>query len=222
MPDSQTAAVPPSRHLAFQFEDLEQQHTTSTFGMWVFLATEILFFGGLFTGYLVYRILYHQAWVDASTLGMQYWKGTTNTVVLICSSLTMAMGVHSAQVGKRKLLVVFLILTMILGCTFLVIKGFEYHHEYVEHHVPGPNFSFPESTDARHAELFFALYFIMTGLHTLHMIIGVGAVAVITWLGWKGHYTPEYYNPVENVGLYWHFVDVIWIFLYPLLYLVSQ
>jgi len=220
-PDSRTAA-PPAKYLAFQFEDLEQQHNTSTLGMWVFLATEILFFGGLFTGYLVYRNLYHQAWVEASTKGMQYWKGTINTVVLICSSLTMAMGVHSAQVGKRKLIVLFLVLTMLLGCTFLVIKSFEYHQEYVEHHIPGPNFQFPEATDARHAELFFALYFIMTGLHSLHMIIGVAVVAFITLRAWQGAYAPEYYNPVENVGLYWHFVDIIWIFLYPLLYLVTQ
>ena len=221
MPDSHVAA-PPSEHLAFQFEDLEHQHNTSTLGMWVFLATEILFFGGLFTGYLVYRNLYHQAWVEASTKGMQYWKGTINTVVLICSSLTMAMGVHSAQVGKRKLIVFFLILTILLGCTFLGIKSVEYYNEYVEHHIPGPNFQFPEATDARHAELFFSLYFIMTGLHSLHMIIGVAVVAFIAFRAWQGTYSPAYYNPVENVGLYWHFVDIIWIFLYPLLYLVTQ
>jgi cytochrome c oxidase subunit 3 len=210
------------RFLAFQFRSLDEQHESATLGMWIFLATEILFFGGLFTGYLVYRNLYHQAWADASTKGMWFAAGTTNTAVLICSSLTMALAVHAAQTGMRKLLVLFLIVTMLLGCTFLVIKGFEYHKEYVEHHVPGPQFQFPESSDPRHAELFFALYFIMTGLHTLHMIIGVGVMAVITYFAWRGHYAPEYYNPVENAGLYWHFVDVIWIFLYPLLYLVTQ
>jgi cytochrome c oxidase subunit III len=111
---------------------------------------------------------------------------------------------------------------MLLGATFLVIKGFEYHQEYVEHHIPGPNFQFPESADARHAELFFALYFIMTGLHSLHMIIGLGVVAVITVFASRGRYVPQYHTPVENTGLYWHFVDVVWIFLYPLLYLVTK
>ena len=221
MPDSHAVTVPPSKHLAFQFEDLDQQHSTSTFGMWIFLATEILFFGALFTGYVIYRSLYHQAFADASSKGMQYWKGTTNTVVLICSSLTMATAVHAAQVGKRRLLVWMLIFTMMFGCAFLTIKGFEYHKEYVEHHIPGAHFEFPESVDPQHAQIFFSLYFIMTGLHTLHMIIGIGVVIVITMLAARGEYGPTYSNPVENIGLYWHFVDIIWIFLYPLLYLVT-
>lgn len=222
MHNGEAATANGSRFLAFQFRSLDEQRESATLGMWIFLATEILFFGGLFTGYLVYRNLYHAAWVEASTKGMWFAAGTANTAVLICSSLTMALAVHAAQTGKRNLLVFFLIVTMLLGCTFLVVKGFEYHREYVEHHIPGAQFQFPESSDPRHAELFFALYFIMTGLHALHMTIGVGVMAVIAYFAWRGHYAPEYYNPVENAGLYWHFVDVVWIFLYPLLYLVTQ
>jgi len=215
------ADAPTRRFLHFQFEDLEQQRESSTLGMWIFLSTEILFFGALFTAYFIYRSIYPQAFSDASH-AMLIKFGTANTFILICSSLSMALGVHAAQIGARKLLVLMLVLTMLLGTAFLVNKGFEYHAEWQEHHVPGPGFEFPESADARHAEIFFSLYFIMTGIHTLHLIIGIGVVGGIAWFAWKGHYAPEYYNPVENVGLYWHFVDIVWVFLYPMLYLVAH
>ena len=214
-----SSAIPVSKHLRFQFEDLEQQRLSSTLGMWIFLATEILFFGGLFTAYLIFRTLYPQAWADGSRATL-FMAGTLNTAVLICSSLTMALAVHAAQMGRRKLLVLLLLLTLLVGATFLGVKAYEYHTEYVEHHVPGPSFHFPESNDPRHVETFFSLYFIMTGLHAVHMTAGLLVGAFVAWFAWKGHYTAEYHVTVENFGLYWHFVDIVWIFLFPLFYLI--
>jgi cytochrome c oxidase subunit 3 len=206
--------------LAHQFDDLAQQRETATLGMWMFLATEVLFFGGLFTTYLVYRIWYPDAFVAASH-ELLIWAGTTNTAVLITSSLTMALAVHAAQTGERRQLVMFLVVTMVLGASFLGIKAFEYYTEFVEHHVPGFGFTF-EAPYAQHAQLFFSLYFLMTGLHALHMIIGLGIMSVMVWLSLNGTITTEYYNPVEIAGLYWHFVDIVWIFLFPLLYLIGR
>jgi len=209
------------RFLQFQFEDLDQQRQSATMGMWIFLATEILFFGALFTAYFVYRGIYPRAFADASA-AMLIKFGTANTFILICSSLTMALGVHAAQTGARKLLVILLIVTLLLGVAFLVNKGFEYHQEWEEHHVPGPGFHFPESVDPRHAEIFFSLYFIMTGIHTIHLIVGVFVVGTVAVFAWRGRYTQGYHATVENVGLYWHFVDIVWVFLYPMLYLVAH
>jgi cytochrome c oxidase subunit 3 len=206
--------------LRHHFADLEQQREASEFGMWVFLATEIMFFGGMFLAYMVYRYLYYSAWVAGSE-AMDFWWGTINTAVLICSSLTMALAVRSAQIGQRKLLVMFLIVTMLLGCVFLGIKAVEYQGHWQEHQFPGLNFHF-EGPDPQHVELFFCLYWGMTGFHALHMVIGVVLVSIIAFFAWRGRYGPEYYNPVENTGLYWHFVDIVWIYLYPLLYLISH
>ena len=206
--------------LAHHFDDLEQQRNASTFGMWVFLATEVLFFGVLFATYAIYRAWYADAFAAASH-ELDVTLGTINTAVLITSSLTMALGVHAAQLGQRKLLMTFLVLTMVLGATFLGIKSVEYYHKFVEHHVPGPSFQF-EKAHIRHAQIFFSLYFVMTGLHALHMVIGLGIMLVMLWLAWRGTITPEYYSPIEISGLYWHFVDIVWIFLFPLLYLIHQ
>src|ERR1700676_4148425 len=165
--------------LAHQFDDVEQQREASTLGMWVFLATEILFFGGLFAAYLVYRTWYPEAFIAASPQ-LIVWAGPTNTAVLITSSLTMALAVHAAQTGERRALLRFLLLTMALGCVFLGIKAFEYYAEFLEHHIPGPNFQF-DGSEFRHAQLFFSLYFVMTGLHALHMIVGLGVMSVMAW-----------------------------------------
>ena len=188
--------------------------------MWVFLVTEVLFFGGLFLVYSVYRTLYPAAFAAASH-ELDVLLGSINTVVLITSSLTMALGVRAAQTGQRRLLLLFLIATMALGATFLGIKSVEYYHKFVEHHVPGPGFVF-EAEHARHAQIFFSLYFLMTGLHAIHMIIGLGIIAVMLWWSWRGTITTEYYSPIEISGLYWHFVDIVWIFLFPLLYLLGR
>jgi cytochrome c oxidase subunit 3 len=206
--------------LAHHFDDLAQQSEAATLGMWVFLVTEVLFFGGLFATYAIYRAWYPAAFAAASH-ELDVTLGSINTVVLITSSLTMALGVHAAQTGERKLLMAFLVATMILGAAFLGIKSVEYYHKFVEHHVPGPAFQF-EKEHIQHAQIFFSLYFIMTGLHALHMVIGLGIMLVMFWLAWRGTFTPEYYSPIEVSGLYWHFVDIVWIFLFPLLYLLGR
>jgi cytochrome c oxidase subunit III len=206
--------------LAHHFESLEAQSAATTLGMWVFLVTEVLFFGGLFLTYSVYRLWYPAAFAAASH-ELDVMLGTINTAVLITSSLTMALAVHAAQTGERKQLMLLLVATMLLGSVFLGIKGFEYHEKFVEHHVPGPDFQFaPEYF--RNAQIFFSLYFVMTGLHAVHMIIGLG---LMTWMlvwSWNGTITRDYASPIEIAGLYWHFVDIVWIFLFPLLYLLGR
>jgi cytochrome c oxidase subunit 3 len=204
---------------------MDQQRETSTFGMWLFLLTEIMFFGGLFCAYLVYRATYYQAFVEGSQT-MNIWLGATNTVVLICSSLTMALAVRCAQTDNRKLMIVLLIITMLFGLAFLGIKAIEYHEHWTHHQFPGPNFSFPQAEAAgvnpHNVSIYFSLYWAMTGLHALHMVIGVGLVLWITFTAARDIYSADYYSPVENVGLYWHFVDLVWIYLFPLLYLISK
>ena len=209
-----------TRDLHHQFDSMEQQKDASSLGMWVFLVTEILFFGGLFLAYTVYRAKYPLAFAEASR-HLDITLGTFNTAVLIISSLTMAMAVYSAATGSRRAIVVFLLLTMALGAVFLGVKAVEYTHKFHDHLVPGPNFRFP-GADAHQAEIFFSLYFAMTGLHAAHMIIGIGLLTVLVLHARKGRYGPEYHTPVEVSGLYWHFVDIVWIFLFPLLYLIGR
>jgi cytochrome c oxidase subunit 3 len=210
-----------SSALAHQFEDLEQQHEASSFGIWVFLATEVMFFGGLFAGYTIFRNLYPAGFVEGSHL-LNVSIGALNTAVLICSSLTMALGVRAAQMGKRNTLVTFLVLTILLGLAFILIKlTFEWRHDYVEGLVPGLNFTHEHLMNPRAVELFFCFYFFMTGVHALHMVVGVGILSVLVVMAWKGRFGPDHYNGVEGTGLYWHFVDIIWIFLFPLLYLIG-
>jgi cytochrome c oxidase subunit III len=205
--------------LAGQFQDLEQQQEASSFGMWVFLVTEIMFFSGLFLAYAVARFLHPVGFAEASHR-LDIALGGANTAVLICSSLTMALAVHAAQNGWRKALMGFLALTMALACVFLAIKGIEYAEKFHHQLVPGGRFFFPGS-EARPAALFFSLYFAMTGLHAMHLAIGIAVLGVLLVRAGRGCYSSDYYTPVEVSGLYWHFVDVIWIFLFPLLYLVD-
>jgi cytochrome c oxidase subunit 3 len=188
--------------------------------MWIFLITEVMFFGGLFMAYMLYRVWYPEAWAEGS-LELDIRLGGFNTVVLIGSSLTMAFAVRAAQTGQRKATMIWLVLTMALGLTFLVVKYFEYHHKWELNHIPGFNFQF-EGPHARQVEIFLSLYFMMTGLHALHMLIGFGILSWILWGAYKNYYSPEWYTPVEMSGLYWHFVDIVWIFLFPLLYLVDR
>ena len=207
-----------------QFETLDQQRESASLGMWVFLVTEVLFFGGMFMTYTLNRSTYPDIFGEASR-SINLTLGAFNTVVLIGSSLTMAMSVWAAQVGKKQLVTIFLILTLILGTVFLGVKGVEYHEKFVEHHVPGLNFNFEPGADAgtnAHAQLFFSLYFAMTGLHALHMIIGAGLLLWLIKESFKGRFNAEYSTPVDLVGLYWHFVDIVWIFLFPLLYLIDR
>jgi cytochrome c oxidase subunit III len=207
-----------------QFETMDQQRESASLGMWVFLTTEVLFFGGMFMTYTLNRSTYPDVFGEASR-SINLTLGAVNTVVLIGSSLTMAMSVWAASVGKKQLVTLFLILTLILGTVFLGIKGVEYHEKFVEHHVPGLSFSFEPGASVAtnaHAQLFFSLYFAMTGLHALHMIIGAGLLIWLIKESMRGRFTAEYNTPVEMVGLYWHFVDIVWIFLFPLLYLIDR
>jgi len=208
-----------SSPLAHHFDDLSQQKEATSLGMWTFLVTEILFFGGLFAGYAQYRGAYPHAF-EAGSHHLDIVLGGINTVVLIASSLTMALGVHASQLGKRKKTAIFLLATVALGLVFLGIKAAEYTHKYHEGLIPGAGFALQGAE--RQQMLFFAFYFVMTGLHAAHMIIGVVVVTIIAFQAWRGRYSPAYYGPVEVTGLYWHFVDIVWIFLFPLLYLLGR
>jgi cytochrome c oxidase subunit 3 len=206
-----------------QFDTAAQQKDASTLGMWIFLITEIMFFGGMFLCYTVYRSVYPEVFAEASR-SLNVYLGAANTVVLLCSSLTMVLAVRATQLGQRKSIVMWLLLTLILGTAFLVVKGFEWHEKFVEHHIPGAHFHLeglaPELQGR--AQIFFSLYFGMTGLHALHMVIGAGILIALAIFAQKGRYSADYVTPVDVGGLYWHFVDVIWIFLFPLLYLIDR
>ena len=210
--------------LQHHFENLEQQHESATLGMWIFLVTEVMFFGGLFTAYTVYRTLYPAAFAEASR-HLNVLLGGANTAVLLCSSLTVALAVHFAQISRRRATFIFLLATILLGAMFLGIKASEWYVEYHDGLVPGRLFTYvspdPANISGRQVELFYVLYFAMTGLHGLHMIIGIGIMSVLAFHAWRGRYSEDYFSQVEVGGLYWHFVDIVWIFLYPMLYLIG-
>jgi cytochrome c oxidase subunit 3 len=201
---------------AEQFDDPEQEHEASTLGMWVFLSTETLFFGVLFASYVVSRFNYPEAFAAASNQ-TDIVIGTINTGILLASSLTMACAVRGAKLGSSKLTIGFLLLTFTLGTLFLILKGIEYHEDYEHQLVPGLNL-----VHKGPQEIFFYLYFVMTGLHTLHLVLGLLTIIVITAMAWRKRFSARYFTPVELTGLYWSFVDIVWIFLYPTLYLVSR
>jgi cytochrome c oxidase subunit 3 len=213
-------ASPPDGRLKHHFDDAGQQREAAALGMWLFLATEVLFFGGLFAAYMIYRVWYPATFGDASRT-LDIVLGSANTLVLITSSLTMALAVRAAATDRRRQLMVLLVVTMALGAVFLGVKGVEYHQKFVEHHVPGFGFHF-EGTAPERANLFFSLYFAMTGLHAVHMVVGLGVLGVIFVMAARRRFSAAWHTPVEISGLYWHFVDIIWIFLFPLLYLVDR
>ncbi len=189
--------------------------------MWVFLLTEIMFFGGMFGSYTIYRNMYPEAFASTSHY-MNVTLGGINTAVLICSSLTMALAVRSAQLGRKKALIAFLLGTLALGLIFLTIKYLEYHEKWVDHHIPGPGFHYADSRYAQQAQILFFLYFAMTGMHALHMIVGAGLIVTLIAMASRNRFSAAWYTPVEMIGLYWHFVDIVWIFLFPLLYLIGH
>ena len=227
--------------LQHHFENMEQQREAGTLGMWIFLVTEIMFFGGMFLAYTLYRNFYPQAFASASN-HLDITLGAVNTGVLILSSFTMALAVYFTQIGKQRPQILCLVLTLVLGLTFLGIKAVEYHDKYEDRLIPGhliPGRSFgPEvahegdhdphklhllpGATVRQVELFYWIYFAMTGMHALHMVIGAGLLTFLIIYSAKGRYDPEYHSPVEVIGLYWHFVDIVWIFLFPLLYLLGR
>ena len=189
--------------------------------MWVFLITEVMFFGGMFLAYIVYRALYPGTFAVTSS-SLNVYIGAANTAVLLCSSFTMVLAVRSAQLGRQTALAVNIVLTLLLGLVFLGVKAFEWSEKFAEHHVPGTHFHFEGIANQGPAQLFFSLYFAMTGLHALHMVVGAG---LMTWLliwSLRGKFSAEYMTPVDIAGLYWHFVDIIWIFLFPLFYLIDR
>jgi cytochrome c oxidase subunit 3 len=193
--------------LRVQFDTEEQQKDASTLGMWIFLITEIMFFGGMFATSLNQII------------------GAANTGVLLLSSFTMVMAVRAGQLGQRNMIIIFLILTLLFGGIFLGVKAYEWHEKWEEHHIPGMAEFHLEGVapqEQGHAQLFFSIYFAMTGLHALHMVIGVGILLTLIVQAYQGKFSASYYTPVDVAGLYWHFVDVIWIFLFPLLYLIDR
>jgi cytochrome c oxidase subunit 3 len=235
--------------LRHHFADEEQQRNAASLGMWWFLGTEIMFFGGMFCAYLIYRIKYFPEFAAASR-SLDLKVGTLNTAVLICSSLTVAQAVRAAQMGKRMLQVKLLLATLFFGLVFLGVKAYEWDNKYKEHHIPTFDFNAKdlmrdnqklfgldklqndpskaeelqkkEADIQQRSQIFFSLYFALTGMHAIHMIVGVGIFSVITWMAWKGRFTPEYHTPLEIAGLYWHFVDIVWIYLFPLLYLIDR
>jgi cytochrome c oxidase subunit 3 len=216
------AHAPHHPKLQHHFDNMAQQAEASTLGMWIFLVTEVMFFGGLFMAYLLYRWANPIAFQEAS-YHLNIWLGGTNTAVLIFSSLTMALAVRAAQTSRpAKTQVMWLVLTMILGTAFLGIKAVEYTGKFREGIIPGPNFNAAIWENPAGVEMFYSIYYAMTGLHALHMIIGIGLMLVITWMAWRRTFDAKYYTPVEVAGLYWHFVDIVWIFLFPLLYLIGR
>ena len=237
MPEAAIAEAGAHAHhprLRHHFDTLGQQKAAASLGMWVFIAQEIMFFGGMFTAYLIYRMWYPAGYAAASN-ELDLTLGGINTAVLIASSLTVAMAVHAAQEGKQKQILWFLAATLVLGAVFLVIKYFEYNakfHLHEAHHAAAQIRLFPAvgwfyvdgefAPIANQIRIFMILYFALTGMHALHMIIGIALLLAIMNMARKGAFTPQWYTPVEMFGLYWHFVDIIWIFLFPLLYLVNR
>lgn len=219
MAESAAAVLDHQHSHAHQFEDAEQQYSAASLGMWLFLVQEVMFFGGLFLTYAVYRSWYPEAFAHGSH-HLDIRLGAFNTAVLIASSLTMALAVHAAQTGHRLRLVGFLFLTLLLGSTFLGVKVVEYSHKWHEGLVPGLQWHL-QAPDARQQFIFFSLYFAMTGMHALHMVVGAVGLVILIAFAVQGKYTAEYNTPVEMFGLYWHFVDIVWIFLFPLLYLFA-
>jgi cytochrome c oxidase subunit 3 len=247
--------------VAHQFDDADQQKQASMLGMWLFLITEVMFFGGLLCGYTIYRMKYSDAWTVGSHMLQVEWGGF-NTIVLLASSLTMAFAVRSAQVGRKNAIAGWIVATMILGGVFLGVKVIEYGAKFEHHLVPGPNFDltlhaayaghgekagfekflltifgekstgggegghvFQEAlkrVDPHNVQLFYSFYFCMTGMHAIHMIVGEGIMLWMLILTLKGRFSSEYHNPIEISGLYWHFVDIVWIFLFWLLYLIGR
>jgi cytochrome c oxidase subunit 3 len=216
----QPAIKSPGFHTAHHFDSADTQFDSGRMGVWIFLVTEILFFGGMFCAFAVFRSWYFDAFKEAHH-HLDKVMGAINTVVLICSSLTMALGVRFAQKSNTKVTVVMLAMTIAFAFVFLVIKYFEYSHKFHDGLLPGAAFTAEGFKTGKDAGIFFAVYFMMTGVHGLHVIIGIGLISWILIRAIRGEFSSRFYAPVEGVGLYWHLVDLIWIYLFPLLYLVS-
>jgi cytochrome c oxidase subunit III len=214
-------------HLEHHFVSSEQQFDAAKMGMWMFLITEILLFSGMFVAYTVYRSWHPEVFAHVSDL-LDWRMGGFNTLVLLASSFTVALGIHYAQKNDQKKLIIYLVLTIVAALIFLVVKYFEYTGKFAHGVFPGAAFD-PHgianghdyaSYNVPYAAQFFSIYFVMTGIHAFHVIVGIGVFTWVTIRATRGEFSAEYYTPVELTGLYWHLVDIIWIFLFPLLYLI--
>jgi cytochrome c oxidase subunit III len=210
---------PHDANLQHHFADSEQQFDTSKLGMWLFLATEILMFGGLFAGFTLMQSRFPEAFLLAHE-HLDKRLGALNTIVLLVSSYTMVMAVHKAKTNKQKALVGYLVVTILCALTFLVVKYFEYSQKFEHGLLPGRFFTNPHDPTG-HQFIFFSFYFMMTGLHGFHILVGVFVLLWILMRSRRGDFSSNYYTPVDLVGLYWHLVDLIWIYLFPLLYLIK-
>src|SRR5690242_9643035 len=217
---SASLAHPPRNLVAAQFDDFEQQHSAARLGMWVFLATEVLFFGGLFLAYTVFRSLYPRDFAAASH-HTEVLIGGINTAILLFSSTLMALAVRAAELGNQKRLVWLLLGTAFFGIVFMILKGIEYRKDWIDHLVPVLNFQWHEPNPGP-VQIFFWLYFAMTGLHAIHVTVGIFVMLTLALLARSGKFTTGHHTPIEIAGLYWHFVDIVWIFLFPLLYLAGH
>ena len=217
-------------HLQSFFVSSEQQFDAAKLGMWLFLLTEILLFSGMFVAYTVFRVWYPESYEVASGALDPFWGGL-NTVVLLFSSFTVAMSIHMAQKGRRKKVTLYLVITLLCALAFMVIKGIEYSSKFAHGIYLGEAFDPHHYTlmvegaevalaDVPYAKQFFSIYFIMTGIHGFHVLVGMGLIGWMISRNMRGHFSREWYTPVELTGLYWHLVDIIWIFLFPLLYLI--
>ena len=219
MSDKTTHAADHPKFLAHHFSDVEQQRESAKLGMWLFLLTEILLFGGLFCAYAIYRAWYPDMFHHAHQ-ALDLTMGTVNTIVLITSSVTMALAIRFMQLGRRDLTILNLVLTLAFAATFLVIKYFEYSHKFHLGQLPGKFYTF-QGIEGSNPHIFFSIYFAMTGLHGIHVIAGMSIIGWVLYRTTRNEFSPAYYTPIEMTGLYWHLVDLIWIFLFPLLYLIK-
>ena len=218
--EASSADAPVAHHIEFQYADMAHQSSTALSGMWLFLATELLFFGGLFFLYAVYRHQYPAGTAEASRHA-ELAVGTINTVLLLTSSAVFTYGLGCAQQGRNRALFWASLATAALGCAFLGLKGYEWSDDFGKHLFPGPDFAIT-GPGSQGAQLFWCFYFIATGLHGIHMIVGIGLVGWIAWGARQSRFSPRYATPVEVVGLYWSFVDMVWLVLYPAIYLAGR
>jgi cytochrome c oxidase subunit 3 len=218
-PTAAAGELSPDFHVAHHFDSADTQFDAGKMGLWLFLVTEVLLFGGLFCAFAIFRSWYYPAFVAAHH-HLDKVMGGTNTIVLITSSLTMALAVRAAQTNKKKQTVGLLVVTLLCAAAFLVIKYFEYSHKFHDGLLPGKYFTY-EHAQFKEEGIFFAVYFMMTGIHGVHVLIGMGLITWILLRANKGEFSSRYYAPVEGVGLYWHLVDLVWIYLFPLLYLIG-
>ncbi len=209
-----------NHHHSHHFDSAEHEYATSKEGIWLFLTSEILMFGGLFVGYIIYSNVYPQVFHEGAK-HLDWRLGALNTIVLLTSSLTMVLGIHYSQHNDRKKAVFNLAVTILCGAIFMLVKYFEYTHKIHEGLLPGKWYHGPVPEGISNIGLYYSFYFMMTGLHGIHVLAGMGLILWVLLRAQKGEFNSHYYTPVEGVGLFWHLVDLIWIFLFPLLYLVG-